>query len=265
MLGQGLPLAIAIFAILAMREPVRTQVANENRKLRHTYVELWRYRARVLPLLSGCALLGGIADGAAIIWATPTLIRSFGLSPERAGTIMASVLLISGIVGPILGGAIADRGQRTGGPYRTAALMTAVVLLSIPMGAFALAPGFVSASVLLTLYLTLGTAFQVTIMPLATIVIPSELRASCLALMAAVGATFGFALAPLMVSQLSMALGGASMIDESLAMVCVTFSVLSVFAFSFGTRSFRGLATERPRARDTDAGAEAALQLKNRP
>jgi hypothetical protein len=53
-----------------------------------------------------------------------------------------------------------------------------------------------------------------------------------------IGALFAVGVAPLLVSGLSGALGGQSMIGEALAIVGGVTSILGAFVFGFGIRSF---------------------------
>jgi hypothetical protein len=240
----GVPLIAGLLFNLMMQEPVRIN-GRSNRGAREVCAALWGYRAVLIPLMVSSALVGGIADGAAVIWAAPTLSRLFEFSPARVGALMASVLMISGLLGPILGGAIADLGQQTGGPHRTVTVLTGLLILSIPTALFGLAPGFATTILLLALFLILGTAFQVAMLALTTIVIPNALHASSIALMLTSMLLFAYGVAPMVVSHLAGALGGAAMIGTSLTLVCVSSSVVGAVTLFFGRRPFREMEVQR--------------------
>src|SRR5580692_1069041 len=104
------------------------------------------------------------------------------LPPDKVGALMGAVLLISGVLGPIVGGSLADACQRVGGPRRTIAVIGLMTLVSIPAGLFPIAPSALSASIPLVIFLTIGAAISVTVTTLFTIVIPNELRGLCMAL-----------------------------------------------------------------------------------
>lgn len=239
MMWQSAPLALAVLVGFLMREPAKSAAAELHTPLKQVYAELWQYRAMLLPLLISFALVAGIADGAAVVWAAPALARTYGLSPDRVGAIMASVLLGMGVVAPALGGLLADYGQRTGGPRRTVVLLTIVMVIAIPAALFTFMPGFGSAGVLLAIFLVCGAAFQVGVFTLATIIVPPELRASCLALLTACALIFAFAIAPLMVSELSIVLGGPAMIGRSLSIVCAGSSLVGAVVFWLGRKHFK--------------------------
>ena len=248
MLGFAGPLVVGLLAIWAMQEPARTGFNANDSSPRQMYAALWRYRATMLPLTLGFALVAGIADGAALIWAAPALSRAFRLTPDRVGGIMATVLLVNGLLAPFLGGVLADLSQRAGGPYRTATLLSGLLLLGIPSGFFALSAGVATAAVELIVFLVSGSAFQVAAFALTTIILPNELRGSCLALMQGVAYLFAFGVAPLLVSHLSVALGGEGMIGKSLAVICATCSLGGAVSFWLGRHTFRGLGAHGPGA-----------------
>jgi MFS family permease len=235
MLWLTVSLIPIIALMLAMREPARSGCAIDSPSARDTGMELWRYRAVITPLLVG-VVMAEIAVMAVLIWASPTLSRHFSLAPDRIGVIMATGLLISGILGPVLGGVLADLCQRTGGPRRTLAVLGGLSILSAPAGLFSIMPTVGSASVLLVILLTVIGAILVTGTALFTIVIPNELRGLCMALLAATSVLFGVAFAPLAVSSLSTAIGGAPMIGQALAWVSVTASAIAAVAFLSGIR-----------------------------
>jgi MFS family permease len=238
MLGLTIPLLVVLVLLLALRDPPSPDGARHAVSSRGEYGQLWEHRSLVLPLVCGYALIGGIADGALLVWAGPVLMRSFAATPVSVGNIMATALLINGVAAPIIGGALADFGQRTGGPPRTVMLLIGLLSVSVPLSLFALSPGILTASALLTLFFICGTSFQVSLMTLTTIVIPSHLRASCIAFLLALSNSFGYGVAPFLVSQLSTRLGGTDRVDISLSIVCFTSSVLGALAFWWTSRSW---------------------------
>jgi MFS family permease len=239
MLGLGAPLIVVLLVTLALQDPPHGQARRYNASSSGTFRQLWLYRRRVLPFALGFALVGGIADGAVVIWAGPMFTRKFEFTSARVGTIMASILLINGVLGPVVGGALADFGQRTGGPHRTMRVLIVLLSLSIPLGCFALVPTVLSASILLGLFLICGTAFSVALMTLTTIVVPNYLRASCLAFLLAISNLFAYGVAPLLVSHLSTLMGEGGVIEKSLTIVCVVSSALGGLVFWFVSRARR--------------------------
>jgi MFS family permease len=237
MLWMTGPMLLVIFSTLPMREPPRTGVAIENPTIRQALAEAWRHRLVIGPLMVG-SVMAEMAVLAALTWASPALARDFALTPAQIGTIMAMTVLVSGVVGPVAGGFLADLCQRTGGPRRTLLALSGLALLSAPLGLFSVVSGVTSASVLLVVFMTVIGAILVVGIALFTIVIPNEVRGLCIAVLAGTQVLFAVALAPVTVSLLSSVLGGPAMIGKALAVVCVTVGVLGAAAFMFGRRYF---------------------------
>jgi MFS family permease len=236
LLWLTLPLVAVAALVLALREPPRTGVEVDKPSVRAACAELWGYRALIVPLSVGVVLVE-VALGAALVWTAPTLSRSFGLSPDRIGAIMGAVVLTSGILGAIAGGVLADVAQRAGGTRHTVSVLSGLALLGVPAGLFAIMPGVSLASTLLGLFLAIVTAICVMGTAVCTVAIPNELRGLCLAVLFAAGAILGVGFAPVTVSLLSDALGGAGMIGRSLAMVCGSASLLGAVALACGARA----------------------------
>jgi MFS family permease len=237
LLWMSVALLPPLILMLALREPLRTGVAGKNPSLRAVWPELWHYRALVVPLLLARVMVW-IADGAVLIWAAPTFARRFTLPPDRIGAIIGSALLVSGILGPLLGGPLADMCHRAGGPRRTVGALGVLALLSTPVALFAVMPSVTLATIALASFLTLGYTIGTAAITLATIVIPGELRGLYLAVTITVGALFFIGVAPLMVSVLSGALGGPAFIGQALTIVCGTTSLLGAVVLICSTRYF---------------------------
>jgi MFS family permease len=226
-------LLIPVMALmLFVRDPVRTGLRVENPSLRGLWPELWTYRTVLGPLLLARMMMW-IADGAVLVWAAPSFARRFHLSPDVIGALMGTVLLVSGLLGPLLGGPLADFCQRTGGPRRTVMALTVLAMMSVPAALFALAPDAMLACVLLAVFLTQGYTLGTAALTLGTIVIPGELRGVYLALSVTMGALFFVGVAPLVISGVATMLGGESMLGEALAMACGGSSFLgAIILFS---------------------------------
>jgi len=230
MLEVSLPLVITAAMLVLMREPERNGVMMESPSLADVRGELWRYRAVIAPLMVGL-VLAEVGVLAVTTWAAPTFSRTFALTPERIGALMALALLVSGLSGPAVGGLLADVCQKAGGARRTTLALSALALLSAPVSLFPLAPNPVAASVMLVAFLTLVTAILVMGTTLFTIVVPNEVRGVCLASLAGAQVVFGVGLAPVVVSGLSGAIGGPAMIGRALALASLAAGFSSAAAF----------------------------------
>jgi MFS family permease len=187
--------------------------------------ELWLYRGILLPLLAVLAV-AEIALGGVVIWAAPALGRVFGIPLAHIDAAMAVGLLISGIAGPIAGGAVADLCQKTGGPRRTMRVLGGLGALCVPTSLFAMMPGFASATACLVAFITILTAIVVMQTTLFTIVVPNELRGLCMGVVVATSVLVGTGIAPPVVSLISDGLGGSGSIGLALTFVCVSMTAM---------------------------------------
>ncbi len=230
-LWMDVPL-IPILCLLTLfvREPVRHEVVHVRPLLLSMCAQLWQYRRMVVSLLFARAMVW-IADGAVFVWGAPLFARKFALKPDRVGALMGTRLLISGVVGPALGGPLADFCQRRGGPRRAVQYMAVAALLGVPAALFPFMPTSVWTCVLLAAFVTLGISILTAGVAVSIVVIPGELRGLYLGITYTAGALFFMGLAPLMVSELAGVLGGERMIGSALAMVCATASLAAAAIF----------------------------------
>lgn len=237
LLGLAIPLAVITMMTLGIREPKRTEQTIQRPSIRQSFAHLLRYRGAIAPLLGGLAMLG-VADGAAVTWAAPVFSRQFALSPERVGAIMGVVLLASGIVGPIVGGVLADSCQRRGGSRRTVTALAVLAAVTIPAAFFGMADTVTVSSALFFLFMMLSGATIVGGTTLFTIVVPNDVRGLCLSWLSASFLLLGFGAAPLMVSILSGALGGGTMIGSALGWVCAITCLMGAVALTCARQFF---------------------------
>jgi hypothetical protein len=234
---MALPLLPMGLALRVLREPPRTGVATVRPSSCDIAWEVWRHRAIVGPLLSGLVLIE-IAFRAVLVWAAPVLSRGFELSAARVGAILSTVVLVSGVVGSIGGGLLADLCQRAGGARRTITALSALTLLSAPTGLFGIVQSLTTSSILLVSFMTIISAMLVVAVVLLTVALPNELRGACLSASAAANVLFGIGCAPILVSLLADKLGGPAMIGEALSIVCATSCVVGATLFAVGVRGF---------------------------
>jgi MFS family permease len=234
-LGMTVPLIPVALLVLALHEPPRTAPIVKKPAVRESFVKLWHYRWVFLPLATGI-VMATMANSAPTIWAAPMFARKFSLSPDRIGTLMAVAVLVSGILGPLIGGPLTDVCQRTGGPRRTISVLSALALVSVPAGFFSVTRGAMSATILLSIFMTILIAIVVAGSALLTIVVPTEVLGLSMSILAGDGMLFGNGLAPVTVSWLSGALGGLAMIGKAMALVCVSTTLFGALTFAFGRR-----------------------------
>ena len=224
-------LATTAVLLLFMREPARRESGQaQGGNLRAALRELWTYRRFLLPLVVGMVTVG-MADAAAMIWAVPVLTRDFHQTPAAFGTWMGLVNLGANIAGAVLGGLVADLGQRRRG--RAGVLLGAVIgaALSVPAALFCVMPSVGGFAVMLAVLLCAGACVNIAATSAIAVILPNELRGICFSLLVAVIGIAAFGIAPLLVSLGAQALGREGHIALPLAWVGVLTSLAAVAAF----------------------------------
>jgi MFS family permease len=143
--------------LIFMREPARRELGlARGASLRAALGELKSYQGFLWPLVGGMVTVG-MADAAAAIWAVPVLTRSFHQKPEDFGAWLGLLNLVSNVLGAILGGVMADLGQRKQGG-RAGALLGAALgaALSVPAAFFPVMPDLTWFALSMGLFLTCG-------------------------------------------------------------------------------------------------------------
>jgi MFS family permease len=227
----GVGCGILMVPLLFVQEPARRELGSAaDAKLLPVLSELWRRRGFLVPLLIG-GISALMADTAATIWAAPILIRNHGLQPAQFGGWLGLSILVSGILGSVGGGYLADLGQRLkarGGILQGAVLAVAI---SIPAAFFPLAPTVpIFAAMLAVLLLCGGMSTLITATVIA-VRLPNELRGMFMGLFNVLGSIVSYGIAPTVVAVVSATLGGDAHLAGALALTGALISVVSLAGF----------------------------------
>ena len=197
--------------------------------------ELWQRRAFLIPLFVGQTGVV-MADAAAGIWASPVLERHYGLQPADFGGWLGGLVLLGGVIGAILGGFIADWGQKSGrrGGLLFGALACAAV--GVPASLFPLMPSVFGFGAAIFTLLLVGTITGLITSVALTVLLPNELRGLSIGAFIAVAGLIGFGIAPTLVTAVSSLLGGEVHLQVALAGVGVAVSIVSVIGFHLAIR-----------------------------
>ena len=232
----GIASALLMLPQFFLREPARHEVEDSSNSLHAMMRALWARRRFLAPLFVG-QISVIMADAAAGVWAVPVLQRDLGQSAGTSAALVGGLLLFAGVIGPVIGGFVADRGHKSS--VRGGILIGAVVASAIGVPA-ALFPIFGNVPAFTTVLFLLLSAGAVTGLITATsiaVLIPNEERGVCLGAFMILGALIGLGLSPVLVSLGSQALGGEAHLAPALAIVGVTTSLLSLAGFVLALRN----------------------------
>jgi MFS family permease len=181
--------------LLALREPARQEIAAESASTLTALKAIWDRRAFLFPLFLG--QVGVVmADYAAMVWASPVLVRTFHMKEADAGLPIGLAILVSGIVGSIIGGIAADWGQKA--KFKGGILVGAVVmsLIAIPAALFPVMPDVTTAMLALGALLLAGAAAGLVTATTIAVKVPNEVRGVCLGAFILAGALVGQGVPP---------------------------------------------------------------------
>lgn len=175
----GVGAALLVLPLFLIREPKRHEVEQTSVAIGPTLRAFWKRKAFLGPLLVG-NFAGGLAEGAAALWIGSVLVRQYGQTPAQTGWV-GLVILVSGIVGSLIGGFSADAGQKLkmrGGILIPAVIATAI---SIPASAYPIMPTLMGFGLVLFVLLVGGTIVNLVNSAAIAVLIPNEERALSLA------------------------------------------------------------------------------------
>ncbi len=216
--------------MLPQREPARQEIENDVAAFGPAMRALWQRRGFLIPLFVGQVSVV-MADAAAAVWAAPVAGRVYLLTPAQFGPLIGGVVLLTGILGAVVGGLAADLGHKLklrGGIMVGAVIMS---LVSIPAAAFPIMPDVTGFAVTLGVLLLCGAAVGLVTATALTVLIPNEIRGVCLGAFVVVASIIGFGVAPVLVAKGSLLLGGESHLAQALAVTGVIVDVLSAIGF----------------------------------
>ena len=223
--------AVFILPLFLLREPARHEVeAEPGAPIKVVLGELKARRAWIIPLFIGQTSVV-MADAAAAIWVSPVLERSYHLQPAEFAGWVGAIVLITGIIGSIIGGVVADMGQssKVRGGLMIGAIAAAA--LGVPTALFPIMPDVASFAVAFFILTLAGNVTAMVASVALTVWLPNELRGLAIGAFIAIAGLIGFGIAPSLVTLVSGSLGGESYLATALAIVGVGVSIVSVAGF----------------------------------
>lgn len=162
----GLPGLLVAAWMATLREPERS---NDSASLLPLAAVLayFRKNAKSIVLVNLTAAFTAMAIYSLAAWAPTFLIRTYGWSATQAGTAYGLVVIICGITGVILGGALGDYAVSRGFSSGRVLVMTIASLTAVPFATAAMLVTDAKLSVLLLVPVTLFTTMSLGILPSA--------------------------------------------------------------------------------------------------
>jgi len=231
----GLGSAVLVLPLLLLREPARHEVEQSNPGFKMAMQAFWK-RRRFLGWLYIGNFAGFFAEGAAALWIGSVLVRQYDQSPGEFGGWVGLVILVSGIVGSIIGGFTADLSQKL--RMRGAILLPAVIAtaLSIPASAYPIMPNVTLFAWMLFALLTGGVVVNLVNSAAIAVLLPNEERATSLAALAIINKIIGGPVTAGVVAWMAVLFTGPMGLGATLTWLGVISGVISLVGYGFAMR-----------------------------
>jgi MFS family permease len=141
-------------------------------------------------------------------------------------------VLVTGILGTVIGGVVADMGQKS---HRQGGLLVGAIiaaLVGVPSALFPIMPSVPAVGFALGMLMLAGSVTALVASVALTVWLPNELRGLCIGGFIAIAGLIGFGIAPSLVSLVSGLLGGDQHLGAALAIVGALVSAISVGGFA---------------------------------
>lgn len=248
----GVVAGLLVLPLFLLREPKRYEVEQTSVAIGPTIRAFWNRKAFLGPLLIG-NFAGGLAEGAAALWIGSVLVRQYDQTPAQTGWV-GLVILVSGIVGSLIGGFSADAGQKLkmrGGILVPAVIATAI---SIPASAYPIMPTLLGFGLVLFVLLVGGTIVNLVNSAAIAVLIPNEERAISLAGLKLVATIVGGPITAAIIVTMTGYMDGPNGLGLILTWLGVVTGIISLIAYWFAMRNApRPVAETLPEAAPTEA------------
>jgi hypothetical protein len=220
--------ALLVPFFLGLKEPLRTETGGDARGVGALFREL-RVHSRILwPLFIGYAFA---LVGASVlqVWASPALLRLYGMSELEVGNLVGLLTLAGGVVGAVLAAWIIELLRRRN--RRGALAIGIAALLGGAAGAMALMPTSFGAITVYGLGVVATTFVGTAVPTFLMLYLPNELRGlaggALVLLSVGTGATIG----PSMVAFISGVLSGDQALGQAMAVTGLAGGILALVFF----------------------------------
>jgi predicted MFS family arabinose efflux permease len=223
----GVGAALLVLPLFLIREPARHEVEQANASLGPSLRAFWKRRKFLMPLFVG-QFSGSLAEVAAALWIGSVLVRQYGQTPGQFGGWVGLVILVSGIVGSVIGGFTADAGHKLkmrGGILLPAVIATAI---SIPASLYSVMPTVTGFALVLFALLAGGTVVNLVNSAAIAVLIPNEERALSLAALKIIGTVVAGFVMPPVIAWISTLIPGPTGLGQALAWLGVVTGVFSL-------------------------------------
>ncbi len=253
----GLAGMVVALAFLATREPLRrgavmttaTATAAATREswssqVSRTLGHFWTERSKFVAVYVGFAAFF-LGTYGAFAWQVAMISRKFGVTPAEVAPLLGPMAIVSGLLGPVVGGWIVDRIVKRSGHGAIPKLLVVLPFVALPSACAVLAPTLILACVLCASLAGITAMVGAATLTYLQAEAPADMRGMAISITGLMNTVFGAALGPVLVAMLTEHVFGRPEL-VGYAILCVAVPAYLVAALCFAraagsnrTRAFR--------------------------
>lgn len=237
---SGLAGTLVALAFLATREPLRrgavTTAAAATREswgsqVSRTLGHFWTERSKFVAVYVGFAAFF-LGTYGAFAWQVAMISRKFGVTPAEVAPLLGPMAIVSGLLGPIVGGWIVDRIVKRSGHGAIPKLLVVLPFVALPSACAVLAPTLTLACVLCASLAGITAMVGAATLTYLQAEAPADMRGMAISITGLMNTVFGAALGPVLVAMLTEHVFGRPEL-VGYAILCVAVPAYLVAAFCF--------------------------------
>ncbi|MEG8013563.1 MFS transporter [Sphingomonas sp. 22R3R2A-7] len=233
----GLAGTVVALAFLATREPPRrgavmtTTRESWGSQVSRTLAHFWTERSKFVAIYLGFAAFF-LGTYGAFAWQVAMISRKFGVTPAEVAPLLGPMAIVSGLLGPIVGGWIVDRIVKRSGHDAIPKLLVILPFVALPSACAVLAPSLTLACVLCGSLAGITAMVGAATLTYLQAEAPADMRGMAISITGLMNTVFGAALGPVLVAVLTQHVFGRPEL-VGYAILCVAVPAYLVAAFCF--------------------------------
>lgn len=247
---RGPVLAADAAAIAEANTPEATAPETWRSQVSRTLAHFWRERSKFVAVYIGFAAFF-LGTYGAFAWQIAMISRKFGVTPADIAPVLGPMAIVSGLLGPILGGSIIDRIVKRSGNGGILKLLMVLPFVAVPSACAVLAPNLIVACVLCASLAGITAMVGAGTLTYLQGEAPADMRGTAVSITGLMNTVFGAALGPVLVAMLTEHVFGRPEL-VGYAILCVALPAYLIAALCFA-RAARGNRLAQDRKYDATA------------
>jgi MFS family permease len=232
----GLVGTVVALAFLATREPLRRGAVSTTREswgsqVSRTLGHFWTERSKFVAVYVGFATFF-LGTYGAFAWQVAMISRKFNVTPAEVAPLLGPMAIVSGLLGPLVGGWIVDRIVKRSGHGAIPKLLVVLPFVALPSACAVLASSLTLACVMCASLAGITAMVGAATLTYLQAEAPADMRGMAISITGLMNTVFGAALGPVLVAMLTEHVFGRPEL-VGYAILCVAVPAYLVAAYCF--------------------------------